>query len=360
VKFALLTKRHYTNKDLINDRFGRLFHLPVQLSKMGHKGIVISGDLHTHKNEKVDIDGVPFYSIPLSLVRLYQFIRECNTLLDNFKPDMIIASGDSYLGYLGLKLARERNIPFIFDVYDNYTVFGTNRIPGMKNLFLLAVRESNLVITAGRSLLNFVQDSAKQVISIENGYDPALFHSIPVTVARQKLNIPLDEIVIGYFGSLEPKVGIEDLLKAASLLRKKIPKIRFLFAGRDNLAIDFDSYSVDYRGFLPQEKIPDLINAADVVVIPYLPSRLKQWCNACKIAEYVACRKPVVATRIADHAEIFASAPQSICNPGNPKSMAKAIMTQLNSPQLIENKENLTWRRLAGKLSDAMTNLESG
>lgn len=31
----LLCKRYYTNKDLLNDRFGRLYHLPVQLARLG-------------------------------------------------------------------------------------------------------------------------------------------------------------------------------------------------------------------------------------------------------------------------------------------------------------------------------------
>lgn len=30
----LLCKRYYTNKDLLNDRFGRLYHLPVQLAQL--------------------------------------------------------------------------------------------------------------------------------------------------------------------------------------------------------------------------------------------------------------------------------------------------------------------------------------
>jgi hypothetical protein len=35
MKIHLLCKRYYTRKDLIRDRFGRLYHLPVQLSRLG-------------------------------------------------------------------------------------------------------------------------------------------------------------------------------------------------------------------------------------------------------------------------------------------------------------------------------------
>lgn len=357
MKICFIAKRYYTNKDLIADRFGRLFHLPFQLVKMGHEGLVITGNLRTSKKETVKINGLNIYSLPLSIVRLLQFIRECNEIIRNFKPDMVIASGDSYFGYIGLKFAQKLDIPFVFDVYDDYTAFGTNKIPGMKSLFYKAVQDADLVITAGDSLYTFLQHRAKSITSIENGFDPQLFHSIPVESARHKLNIPSSEVVIGYFGSLEPELGLEDLIEASRLLGENIPKVRLLMAGQDNLKLDYASFNVDYRGFLPQDKIPVLINACDVVVIPYLPSKIKQWCNACKIAEYVACHKPVVATDIADHSSIFASAPQSICEPGNPKSMAAAIQAQLDSPQLVKNTGNLTWKNLAEKLSAELLRL---
>ena len=341
----------------INDRFGRLFHLPIQLHQLGHEGIVIAGDLHTRRNELKQIKGVTFHSFPLSIFAFFSFIKHCQHILVEFKPDFVIASGDSYLGYLGLRLARKLQIPFIFDVYDDYTAFGTNKIPGMKKLFFKAVRDADLVITAGDSLYNFLKHLSKSIINIENGYDPELFRPIPIKDARQKLGISTSEIVIGYFGTLEPEFGIEDLIEASKLLGKHFPKVRLLIAGKDNLKLDYASYKIDYRGFLPQKEIPILINACDVVVIPYLPSKMKQWCNACKIAEYVACHIPVVATEIADHSSIFASTPQSICQPGNPKSMANAILLQLNAPQLLKNTENLTWLYLGEKLEHSLEEL---
>jgi len=354
MKFFLLTKRHYTNKDLLFDKFGRLFHLPVQLHQLGHDGIVIAGDIHTQRNELKQIKGVTFHSFPLSLFTFFSFMKNCNRVLREFSPEIIIASGDSYLGYLGLRLAGKLQIPFVFDVYDDYTAFGTNKIPGMKKLFFKTVQNADLVITAGSSLYNLLKPLAKSIINIENGYDPELFHPIPIEEARQKLGIPASEIVVGYFGSLEQGFGIEDLTEASRLLGKHVSKVRLLMAGKDNLTLDFASYNIDYRGFLPQKEIPVLINACDVVVIPYLPSKMKQWCNACKIAEYVACHRPVVATNIADHNTIFASTPQSICESGNPESMAAAIQLQLTAPQLLNNTENLTWHQLGKKLDHSL------
>ena len=350
MKFALLTKRHYTNKDLINDRFGRLFHLPIQLHDLGHEGIVISGDLHSGKKERQQINGVTFHSSPFSIFAYHSFIKYSRRILAEFKPDVLLASGDSYWGYLGLRLARKLNIPFVFDVYDDYTAFRTNKIPGMKTIFYKAAGKADLVVTSSEPLRQKLNSFNKNILITENGFDPDLFRPIPKEKIRAQLNIPLGDTVIGYFGSITGDLGIEVLLKSIEILQKQIPGFRLLLAGLNGMNLDLKVPGVDFRGFLPQQEIPALINACDVVIIPYLPSKQVQQSNACKIAEYIACQVPIVATNVSNHAKIFVDAPQSLCEPGNPESMARAIQAQFDSPQLVENSGSLTWRNLAEKL----------
>jgi glycosyltransferase involved in cell wall biosynthesis len=357
MKFVLLCKRRYTNKDLISDRFGRLFHLPAQLVNSGYKGLVIAADLHNKKREMVELDCLHFYSFPLSILRVFEFVSSCHEVLDKFKPDILIASGDSYLGFIGTKICNKMGIPFIFDVYDDYTVFGTNKIPGMKSLFYAAVKNADLVIISSKPLRKKLQIFNKNILIIENGFDPQLFKPVPKAEVRHKLNIPMTDTVIGYFGSLSINLGIGVLLKAFELLSREYFKARLLLAGHKKSNLRFEISGVDYRGFLPQQDIPLLINACDVVVIPYLPSNQVQQSNACKIAEYIACGIPIVATNVSNHKEIFADAPQSLCEPGSPESMASAIQTQLKSPQLIRNSGSLAWNNLAGTLSEAIKNI---
>jgi len=358
MKLALLCKRYYTNKDLIEDRFGRLFHLPIQLVNQGHEGFVIAGDLHTRKQEQINIDGIQFYSMPLSVFRLYNFFKQSYKKIEEFDPDILIASGDSYLGYIGQKVSRNLKIPFVFDVYDDYTVFGTNKIPGMKILFYKAAKKADLVITSSEPLRDKLSPHNKNILVIENGFNPLVFHSISKDKARALLKIPLSDTVIGYFGSITEDLGMEILLDGIEILRKQIPNLLLLIAGHNGMNLDFESQHIDYRGFLPQQDIPVLINACDVVVIPYLPGKQVQQSNACKIAEYIACGVPIVATKVSNHEKIFSDAPQSLCEPGSPESMASAILAQLKIPQLKNYPETLTWEKLAGKLSKALESID--
>ena len=60
-------------------------------------------------------------------------------------------------------------------MYDDYTVFGTNKIPGMKTLFYKAVENADLVITSSEPLRKKLDSFNKNILVIENGFDPDLF-----------------------------------------------------------------------------------------------------------------------------------------------------------------------------------------
>jgi glycosyltransferase involved in cell wall biosynthesis len=358
MKFALLTKRYYTNKDILDDRFGRLFHLPDQLGKLGHEGLVITGDLHGNRDEKRRINGLDYYSKPLSLPGLYGFFNYSYQLLKKERPQVLISSGDSYWGYLGLRLARKLRIPFVFDVYDDYTAWKANWIPGMKSLFYHAVKNADLIVASGKPLEGFLSVYNESVIVIENGFDPEIFRPIPRGTARAQCGIPENETVIGYFGTLRSDLGIDVLIEATRLVRRKHPELRLLLAGHNSTDLDFDSRDfIDYRGVLPQEMLPALINSCDVAVIPYLLTRITEMCNACKCAEYLACKVPVVVTKVSDFEDVFSGTPEAVCEPGNAEIMAVAINRQLKQRRLTALPENLIWRNLADKLAVSMGKL---
>jgi glycosyltransferase involved in cell wall biosynthesis len=357
MKFCLLCKRYYTNKDLITDRFGRLYHLPAQLSKLGHSGFVAAADYRNSTVKKLQIPGVVFYSLPFSTLNCFTFFSKTYRRLQRFNPDILIASGDSYIGAVGFLYARFLGIPFIFDVYDDYTAFESNKIPGMKTLFYYSIRKADLITTASAPLQRLISQFNKSVVTIENGTDLSIFKPIPWDYARSILSIKKDKKVIGFFGSIEKKRGVETLMEAISLLKASYSNLVLLMAGKNNLQLKLNNPYIDYRGMVAQEKIPLFINACDVVVIPYLSNKLEEMTNACKIAEYLACSVPVVATRVSNHAEIFSDALQGICKPGDAQDMARAIRFQLETPQLVNFSKNLTWEHLGEKLSDALEKL---
>lgn len=360
MKFLLLCKRYYTNKDLILDQFGRLFHLPNELTKNGYEGIVIAANYRQPLTETHTIGTLTFHSVPFSLRWLLSFLYTTYRLVKAYKPHLIIASGDSHFGAMGFILAKFLAIPFVFDVYDHYAAFGSNKLPGMKYLYHLALRKANLVICASVPLENYAKRFNPSTIVIENGVDVSLFKPLDKIQVRSALALAPDEIVIGYFGSMDTESrGIEVLINACQILRQTFPNVILLLAGRLTLHLTLDNAWIRYFGVVTQQKVTSLINACQVVVIPYLSSQQVDLSNACKIAEYLACQVSVVTTQVANYADFFTGIPQAVCEPGNAVAMAQAIEAQLKSPQIAEFPEDLTWTQLGRKLTLSLTSINA-
>jgi len=159
-----------------------------------------------------------------------------------------------------------------------------------------------------------------------------------------------------YFGSINKDRG-PLLIRACEMLRDEYPKICLLMAGKVD-CVDLRKPWIRYLGELPQRAIPALIAACDVVTVPYDNDAFNSMTGACKIAEYLACEKPVVATRVAGHEAMFNEAPESICDT-SPLGMMAAIKYQLDLRQIEKFPESLEWAVIGRRLFGHMCRLLS-
>ncbi|QSA99638.1 glycosyltransferase [Methylomonas sp. EFPC1] len=350
-----LCKRYYTNKDLIHDRFGRLYHLPKQLVTHGSDVLVDAIDYRNNAEISVNEAGVSFHTIPATASKIPRFLLDAYRNACIAKPDVLIASGDIYIGYLGLWIARRLGVPFVYDVYDYYPSFRINRFKGLTLLFDHTVKNADLVLCASQPLLQKVLNGLSQnALLIENGVDTSLFDKGDDLLARQAMKLMANIPLVGYFGSITPSRG-PLLIEACRKIRLALPNLRLVMAGRVT-DVCLDESWIDYFGELGQSDIPKLIQACDVVCVPYADDTFNSMSGACKIAEYLACGKPVVATRVSNHEQIFKYAPSSICDP-DPNDMAKAILSQLQNPEIALFPEELAWQSIGQKLYEALTKL---
>lgn len=351
MKILVLCKRYYTNKDLLKDRFGRLYHLPVELSILGVHISVTVIDYRNPHSEEITEKGVLFRTVPATLARLFSLPFHLYRSAQMIRPDIIIASGDSHIGYIAMQLAHRLRARFVFDVYDYYPVFRGNRIPGMKSMFRLAVKAADRVLCTSMALMRRLAPLNSHILLVENGVDNHLFASDDMLNARSKLGLNSAFPLIGYFGSITPTRG-PLLVEACRLLHKEIPTLQLMLAGRVSDVI-IDEPWIIYQGEMAQDALPLFINACNVVTIPYANDPFNSMTGACKIAEYLACAKPIVVTRVSSHEEIFKDAPGSLCEP-NPDDMATAIQRQLTNPEIVSFPEHLSWAYIACTLHDEL------
>ena len=229
LKILFLVKRFYTNKDLIEDSFGRLFHFPVILTELGHECTVFALDFKNKAATNVRKHDVEFNTIPLkSLWRLPLMLGLYRKLLKE-KADIVVSSGDSYLGYLGLSLSKRLSSRAVFDMYDDYACFGTNKLPLMRTLLRSSVSNSDLVVCASEPVARKYGAWQTNTLVVQNGVDTRIFRPEEKSSAREKANISLEDTVVGYFGSIHRPRGVDDLIAAVQRLRAEGHDIKLYF-----------------------------------------------------------------------------------------------------------------------------------
>ncbi len=102
---------------------------------------------------------------------------------------------------------------------------------------------------------------------------------------------------------------------------------------------------------VPHKQMRGLLSACDVVVVPYRLSPIMNMGASCKIAEYLACRRPLVATITPNFLDNFpmqaAMMGQSLCQASDPDDMARALAYQFEARVIPPLAENMTWETIA-------------
>lgn len=164
--------------------------------------------------------------------------------------------------------------------------------------------------------------------------------------AREKLGLSGEEFLVLCPRRLTPKNGVRFAILATALLRRnqELP-IRMLLAGDGpqmqelRRLVDLEGLGdqVVFLGDVPNAQMPDLLAAADAVVIPSVPSEGVIEATSIAALEAMARGVPVVASAIGGLAELIESETTGLLvPPGDAEALAKAIARIAHEPRLAE------------------------
>jgi glycosyltransferase involved in cell wall biosynthesis len=210
-----------------------------------------------------------------------------------------------------------------------------------------------------------------QIVVINNGANTKLFSPMDRNKAKSELKLDNSLQYVCFVGNLIYWQGVEYLIKASPLILKKYPNTRFLVVGDGvmkeelmQLANDLGSLDkVLFVGRVPYEKVPVYINASDICVAPFIRERnSKIGLSALKTYEYLACGKPLIASRIPGVKELIESSGGGISvRPEDPEELSTAVIKLLpdeNTRNQMGKKgrkyiiENHSWESVARKVRD--------
>lgn len=157
----------------------------------------------------------------------------------------------------------------------------------------------------------------------------AVFPMEACSPLRRELGIPVAAIVTLFSGSMGPKQGIEQLVEAARLLLDR-PAIQIVIcgagAGLPKLrAMARDLPNVRFLPLQPAERLNDLLNLADIHVLPQTAA-FAGLVMPSKLIGMLASGRPVIATA-AEGSDVAAVVSQCgiVSAPQNPAALAQAI-----------------------------------
>jgi len=188
---------------------------------------------------------------------------------------------------------------------------------------------------------------------VPNPYIPsARLLSLPIGGCRK---------VVGFFGRLEERKGIADLIEAIPLILRAEPEARFRFVGKaiaySGTGELYDIYlmrrlrrfrdSLQIVGCCSLDQMPDQYNAVDVCVFP---SVWENFPNVC--LEAMSAGRAIVATNAGGMAEMLEGGAHGVLiPPRDPKAIAEGVIRLLRAPDLRQTLGTSARRRVLSAYS---------
>lgn len=358
MRILVLSKRRYTGKDLIDDRFGRLFELPAWLSRFGHEVTGLALSYRPAPNGEHcwdDLPGLTWYSESIGVVPFVSYVRTLHRVIRKTQPELIWACSDAFHAILGGQLQRFLHIPVVIDLYDNFESFTATQLPGVSPLFRRACRDVSGLTVVGAALQGYVQKEygvGSPTLVLHNGTNPALFRPRDRAISRIALGLPERARLIGTAGAISTGRGIQAMFEAFFKLEGEMPDLHLVFAGpRDATPLRYAHPRIIDLGILPLERVPLMLSALDLGIISNLDSSFGRYCFPQKLHEFAGCGIPFVAANVGETAVMLQQQPHLLFSPGDAGALADRVRDLLTRNDLQEQAiQARTWEGLAHDL----------
>jgi len=203
--------------------------------------------------------------------------------------------------------------------------------------------------------------SADKIHVIPNGIDPVRFQPVPISQARQELNLPVDAPFIVSVGALIPSKGHQFLVRAFGRIAGRHPDMRLAILGEGPLRSQLEKLilelglrdRVHLLGKRPNEELRLWYSAATASC---LASAGEGWPNV--VTESLTCGTPVVATRVGGIPEILQSSEFGVLVEQSVDAIAagleEALSRSWDRETISQQTLARTWETVAAEVEDVL------
>lgn len=333
--------------DLSDNSLGRTYVLAKVLQRKYDVEIVgpvfgqtIWSPVNTGEFEYRSVPGLLYPAFLTSVRRMLKLITGDVVYAVKLRP--------SSYGITLIKMLRHR-LPLVLDIDDwevgFYRSDGVPLKPGWFARTLKSLRHPNsypytlmiekLAFLADQTTVSsrFLQRKFGGTI-VRHGRDTNAFDPRNYDRASLRKELGFDGVrAIMFLGTPRPHKGLEDLIEAVTSIDR--PDIALVVAGAQD-----DIYTEQLKalgkgrlkliGMVPFGKVPELLSAADLVVLPQRKTPSTAGQVPAKVFDAMAMGKPIVATRVSDLPEILDGC-GLIVEPDDVNALSEAILCMLEN-----------------------------
>ncbi len=176
---------------------------------------------------------------------------------------------------------------------------------------------------------------SSRIVKIPGGVDSQRFRPAKDRDAvRKTLGLPTETFLLFTVRNLEPRMGLDTLIRAMAILREQAPDLLLLIGGAGSLRGELESLTgslglqshVRFLGFIPDNELPLYYQASDAFV---LPTRELEGFGLVAV-EALACGTPVLGTPVGAIPELLGELQQDLLLEGiEAETIARGILKHL-------------------------------
>lgn len=340
---------------------GHVVHMIRPMAGVTHPKVAEAswsgGSLVAYPEER---SGRPFANA-FALARRWRWLREAIRMLDDVPLDAIVVRNDLPSALVAMSLARQRRIPFIYQLSspDAELVMRRGRLKGgvkgqcrcLRGRIDLAVRRW---VTRRASVVLAISDAMRQhLVTIDKLDDRRVFsfpmgvRDVPsptpaaIEVLCHRLGLRRGSTIV-YSGVIDPVRESTWMLNVLDRVRAQVRDVVLLVLTYqdDDLRRAFEDEArsrgaaVRIVGPLSHREVPVYLRCADVMLSPYPPMLEHTICSPTKSLEGMGAGLPVVGSvEVPEHVMLFKQSGGGVAVPWDVAAFADAIVSLLRNPE---------------------------
>jgi glycosyltransferase involved in cell wall biosynthesis len=334
-------------------------------SENGCRLVLLVPQVHNHK--EYNYDSFEFYGVAPSfaMVRLdkipllgpsFSYGIKCYRDLSRIQPDIVISRS-----FFGSFFAVYAGFPIVYEFHQPISDFGVRQDVLFRQLIRNRLFLGLVVVTKALKdwYIKHIQMPQEKVLVAADGAD------LPLSSHDLHRDFELPDVShtghhVAYVGALYKGKGMEIVLPLA----RSCPDVNFHIVGGRAKDIEYwkakasGLKNVFFHGFYPHVQVFSIMKKMEVLLAPNLNSvngyggatDIGKWTSPLKLFEYMAARKPILASNIEVLREVLVHEKNSIlCDPDDQDAWRTGLRRLLNDRKLSERLTNTAFTDLAEK-----------